>query len=244
MTNNSPRDILATHSPPETTKLFSGWYIRRLAAAQHSTKSLQSAVLFPPQTLFLSTQLSLPQAAMAVSVMARCGTGLGASFGGQRRVKASQPSSACRPPVSFVRITRPNKMSPAQAFYRGGNSCYGNSSFDEQAMKVSSGCWVAVQVYGQQINPLSRSCSCMPIYTLHGLTFDATAAWICAKSYQCACMGLQLPHGPASWLLPCAAAQQRSARLSELFKPPLTHIPHPSLFYCLPFFCLPTAHGV
>lgn len=67
--------------------------------------------------------------------MARCGPGLGASFGGQRRVRASQPSSSCRPPISFVRVARPNKMSPAQAFYRGGNPCYGNSSFDEQAMK-------------------------------------------------------------------------------------------------------------
>ena len=62
--------------------------------------------------------------------MARCGPGLGAPFSA-RRARA-QPAGACRAPVSFVRMIRP-QMPPSQAFYRSG-SCYNN--YDEEAMKV------------------------------------------------------------------------------------------------------------
>jgi hypothetical protein len=66
--------------------------------------------------------------------MARCGPGLGASFGGSRKVRA-QPSGTCRPPISFVRVARP-QVSPTRAFYRGGN-CYNYNNWDEESMKVS-----------------------------------------------------------------------------------------------------------
>jgi hypothetical protein len=71
---------------------------------------------------------------MAVSVMARCGPGLGASFGGSRKVRA-QPTGACRAPISFIRVARP-QVAPTRAFYRGG-SCYNYNNWDEESMKVS-----------------------------------------------------------------------------------------------------------
>lgn len=200
---------------------------------------------------------------MAVSVMARCGTGLGASFGAPRRVRA-QPSAACRPPVSFVRIARP-KMSPAQAFYRGG--CGGYNNFDEEAMKVSSCCcW---------FSDLQHVYACMHIYVMHGaaklidhfilhhiwlllcMQCACSSAWAASPSSCChACMwqwGTAVAYKSArSAVVPCKALhtlllQLHAVRLHRVL---LTHmssslllLPVPPSVPPLPPRCCPAAHG-
>jgi hypothetical protein len=137
---------------------------------------------------------------MAVSVMARCGPGLGAPFSARRA--PVQPGVGARAPVSFVRMVRP-QMPPSRAFYRSG-SCYNN--YDEEAMKVCRCCCSRSIVASMSMQPAIHvawdCCSCKTSFMLkyhvcnvhalllndHGVLHGAAAAGRRQCMFCTACM--------------------------------------------------------
>jgi hypothetical protein len=111
--------------------LIYSYFSRRLAITAVSLllllcqPSKAHSILSIPSKLYFNSTYEV--SSMAVSVMARCGPGLGAPFSASARRVRAQPAAGVRAPISFVRIARP-RMAPSNAFNRLG-SCYNN--YDE-----------------------------------------------------------------------------------------------------------------